>query len=201
MLDLNREISFLRQIPGIGQYIESALSLLQKGINDLGTNIGADPNQKVPPPPRIQTLTVKSDGNGNVHAVIQHHAEIQKGIRYFVEYQQLPVGAPLVFSKPHVEPLSTSRTMRPMPLPAKDDNGNPVHYIFRAFPQYPGGDPAEPVNFGGTTPTPVAPGGAGQATLLDSTGSGTAKSNGQQGGYGFGKEVFRPATAAKRTVR
>lgn len=200
MLDLNREIAFLRQIPGVGQYLESGLRLLQNAVNDLGTNVGADPTQSVPAPPAIQNLNVKTDGNGNVHATIDHHAAIQKGIRYFVEYQQLPVGAPLVFSQPHVEPLSASRTMRPMPLPAKDDNGNPVHYIFRAYPQYPGGHPGEPVNFGGSTPTPVAPGGNGQATLLPSTGSGTAQTNGQQGGYGFGKDLFRPATGKKRNA-
>lgn len=197
MLDLNREIAFLRQIPGVGQYLESALSLLQTGVNDLGTHLGGDPSQSVPAPPTVQGLQVKSDGNGNVHAVITDNNPIQKGIHYFVELQQLKTTAPLTFSQPHVIHLGTSRTMRPMPLPAKDDNGNAVHYIFRAFSQYQGGQPGEPVNFGGSAVTPILPGGSAQMTLLPSTGSGTAQASGQEAGHGFGKNLFRGPVRTK----
>lgn len=192
MIDINNEITILRKIPGIGQFLGNALDRLQNGANQLGQNIGADPTQTLPAPPPIQGLTVKTDGNGNVHAVINDASDIQKGIRYFVEVQQLATAAPLTFSQPHVIHLGTSRTMPPTPLPATDDNGNPVHYIFQAYSQLPGGLPGQKVRFGGTTPTPVLPGGSGQATLLPSTGSGTAQNSGQQPGYGFGKQIFRP---------
>jgi hypothetical protein len=191
MIDINREITLLRQIPGVGQHLANALKLLQDGANSLGTNIGADPTATVPAPPPIQGLTVKTDGNGNVHAVINDSSSIQKGINYFVEVQQLHTSAPLTFSQPHVIQLGASRTMPPMPLPALDDNGNPVHYIAQAYSQFLGGLPGPKIRFGGTTPTPFLPGGTGRATLLPSTGSGTAQNSGEQAGSGLGKQLFR----------
>jgi hypothetical protein len=191
MIDLSNEIAILRKIPGVGQFLGNALQKLEDGTNQLGTNIGADPTQTIPAPPPIQGLTVKTDGAGNVHAVINDSSSIQRGIQYFVEVQQLPTSAPLTFSQPHVIQLGASRTMPPTPLPAQDDSGNPVHYIFQGYSQYPGGLPGPKVRFGGTTPTAVLPGGSGKATLLASTGSGTASANGQQQGSGLGKTLFR----------
>jgi hypothetical protein len=191
MIDINNEISLLRKIPGVGQFLATALERLQNGANQLGTNIGADPTQTIPAPPPIQGLTVKTDGNGNVHAVINDSSSIQKGIRYFVEYQQLSTTAPLVFLQPHVKELNSSRSMEPIPLPAMDDNGNPTHFIFRAYSQYTGGHPGALVNYGGTSPIPISPGGTGRLTMLPSTGSGTASNSGQQPGSGLGKRLFR----------
>ena len=201
MVDVNKEISDLRQIPMFGKYLGNALKLLQDGINGLGINVGADPTQTLPAPPAIQGLNVKTDGNGTVHAVINDSSAIQRGVHYFVEYQQLQTGKPLTFSQPHVVHLGTSRTMHPLVLPAKDDAGNAVHYIFQAYSQYPGGEPGEKVRFGGTTPTAVSPGGTVKMTLLPSTGSGTAQASGEQAGSGFGKVLFRPVVAAKRSGR
>ena len=184
-----------------GKYLGNALKLLQDGINGLGVNLGGDPTQTISPPPTIQGLTIKADGNGSVHGVINDSSPIQKGIHYFVEYQQLRTTAPLTFSQPHVVHLGTSRTMNPMALPAKDDNGNPVHYIFQAYSQYPGGEPGEKIRYGGTTPTPISPGGNVSMTLLPSTGSGTAQGTGQQPGSGFGTVLFRRVVAAKRSGR
>ena len=202
MIDISKEITFIRQIPGVGQYLANALDLLQSGTNNLGIHLGADPTQSVPAPATIQSLTVKSDGAGNVHAVVGDNNPIQRGIHYFLEYQQLASGAPLAFTQPHVVHLGASRTMHPMALPANDDNGNPVHYIFRAYSQYPGGHPGEKIAYGGSTPTTVAPGGTARMTLLPSTGSGTASSNGQSAGLGFGSSLFRLAkSTAKRTAK
>lgn len=195
MIDINKEITILRQIPGVGQYLANALSLLQTAGNQLGTHLGADPTQTVPAPAPVQGFTLKSDGAGNVHGVINDNSSIQKGIHYFVEIQQLAVGSPLVFSQPHVIHLGASRTLPPTPLPATDDDGNPVHYIGQAYSQYPGGLPGQEVRFGGTSPTPVVSGGSGRATLLPSTGSGTAQNSGQQSGFGFGRDVFRKQKA------
>ena len=191
MIDLSNEITILRKIPTVGQFLGQALQKLQDGANQLGENLGADPTQTVPAPPPIQGLTVKTDGSGNVHAVINDSSDIQRGIHYFLEVQQLPTSAPLTFSQPHVVQLGASRSMLPTPLPAQDDNGNPVHYIFQGYSQYPGGLPGPKVRFGGITPTPVLPGGTGRATLLPSTGSGTALNSGEQSGYGLGKNLFR----------
>jgi hypothetical protein len=173
--------------------ISNALDLISKGVNNLGQNSGADPTGTVPAPPQVQALTVKTNGTGLVHASISDNNPIQKNLHYFVEYDTDPA-----FRQPHVAHLGASRSMPPITLPAKDDNGNPQQFYFRAYSQYPGGDPGAPQHFGGTTPTAVNPGGTQQMTLIPSTGSGTAQNTGQQGGSGFGKVLFRPAVAPKR---
>jgi hypothetical protein len=87
--------------------------------------------------------------------------------------------------------LGASRSMNPVMLPAKDDNGKPQQFYFRGYSQYPGGHPGSPIHFGGQTPTAVNPGGSAKLTLLPSTGSGTAENTGQQGASGFGRNLFR----------
>jgi len=186
-LDFNNEINILSKTPGIGRYLAIALRGMQSGVNSLGENLAADPtNNTMPAPPPIQRITVKSDGSGNVHAVIDDSSQIKRGINYFVEYSTDPS-----FKQPHVVHLNASRTMSPIPQPAKDDNGDPQVFHFRGYSQYRGGDPGQKVVFGGNTPTPVDPGGSAQATLLPSTGSGTAPNHGQSGGEGLGRQFQR----------
>ena len=194
MLDLQREIDFVKGIPGFGDRLANALQRIETGVNGIATNLGGDPTQTVAPPPTVQGLAVKTDGNGTVHAVVQDNNPIQRNLHYFVEYSNDES-----FSQPHVVHLGASRTMNPITLPAMDDNGNPQKFFFRSYSQYPGGDPGKPIHFGGTTPTGVDVGGTTKLTLLPSTGSGTAQPSGQQGGSGFGKVLFRNAIAPKRT--
>jgi hypothetical protein len=195
LLDINREVQYMRNVGDFGPRLARALTRLMDGINNLAVNMAADPTRTVNPPPKIQALTVKTDGNGNVHAVITDNSPLQKGVNYFVEYSTNPA-----FFQAHVEHLGPGRTLRPMPLPANDDNGNPQSWYFRAYSQYPGGKPSAAVNFGGTIATAVAVGGSARLTLLSSTGSGTAQATGQQAGYGFGRVLFRPAPGPKRAA-
>lgn len=188
-VSINKEITRLRRIPDYGNFLAEAFDRLQRAVNNLGTNIGADPAITLPSPPSVQNLTVKSNGNGLVHAVIDDQNGISRGLHYFVEYDTDPN-----FSKPHVKHLGPSRSMEPVTLPAMDDNGNAQNFYFRAYSQYPGGAPGPKIQFGGSTPTPVAPGGTQRMTLLPSTGSGTAQPTGQEGGSGFGKVLHRPPT-------
>jgi hypothetical protein len=192
-VSLEKERSFIQQIPIFGQYLDDAVGKLQEGLNNLGLHLSADPTGKVTAPPVVQQLTVKTNGTGLVHAVVTDNNPIQKNLHYFVEYDTTPS-----FAQPHVKQLGASRSMEPITLPALDDNGNPQNFYFRAYSQYPGSDPSAPIHFGGDTPTAVNPGGSQKMTLLPSTGSGTAQPTGQQGGSGFGKVLFRPAPAPKR---
>jgi hypothetical protein len=68
---------------------------------------------------------------------------------------------------------------------------NPQVWYFRAYSQYPGSHPGPKVLFGGNNATSVNPGGTQAMTLLPSTGSGTAQNSGQEGGSGFGKNLYR----------
>jgi len=192
-VSVEKERSFIRQIPLVGQYLDDALGKIESGLNNLGQNLSADPNGNVTMPPVVQQLTVKTNGTGIVHAVVTDNNPIQKNLHYFVEYDTTPS-----FAQPHVVHLGPSRTMHPIQLPALDDNGNPQQFYFRAYSQYPGSHPSGPIHLGGDVPTPVNPGGAQKMTLIPSTGSGTAQPTGQQGGSGFGKVLFRPAPAPKR---
>lgn len=185
-LNFETEITFLENIPSIGRYLGTVLRGFQNGVNNLGQNLGAEPAGTIPAAPQIQGLTVKAN-NGGVHAVIADNNAISKHVNYFVEYDTNPA-----FTQPHVEHLGASRS-RMLNLPGKTDSGATQQFYFRAYSQYLGGNPGKPVHFGGTTPTPVSPGGNVQMTLIPSTGSGTAQPNGQQGGSGFGKVLFRPS--------
>jgi hypothetical protein len=195
-LNLDRERTFIKQIPGFGQYLDDLVGKIERGVNNLGQNIGADPTGMVAPPPTIQQLNVKTNGSGLVHAVITDNNPIQKNLHYFVEYDTDPS-----FRQPHVVHLGASRTMNPLTLPAMDDNGNPQQFYFRAYSQYQGSHPGEVVHFGGDVPSAINPGGTQQMSLIPSTGSGTAQPTGQQGGSGFGKVLFRPAPGPKRTTK
>jgi len=197
-VSIDKEMTFLNQIPMFGNYLSNALQKLVNGVNTLGSATQTDPSgRKVPAPPPVQQLQVKADGNGNVHAVVTDHNQINKGLHYFVEYDTDPS-----FNQPHVVHLGVSRTMQPINLPAKDDNGKAQKFYFRAYSQYPGGDAGPKVKFGGISATAVDPGGTGKMTLLASTGSGTAQNSGQEGGLGFGRDQIRQATAGpqKRTA-
>lgn len=194
-LDIQKEIDRLRQIPEHGNSLATALERIVKSVNVLGTNAGVDPTgAKLPAPAPVGAVNVKTDGAGTIYATISDASPLQRGIHYFMEYDTDPN-----FTRPHVIHMGPSRTMPPHTLPAKDDGGNPVNYYFRAYSQYPGSDPGEKISFGGSTPTPVAPGGAVQLSLFQSNGSGSSSNTGEEGGRGFGTVLFREQTGPKRT--
>ena len=189
---LDREISVIKSVPYIGPYVANGMQRVQDAINSLSTSLAADPNGKMAPPPPIDGVSVKA-GDGAVHVTITDHNPIQRGINYFIEHSTNPT-----FIGAHVEHLNASRG-RILTIPGMDDNGVAQPVYIRAYSQYRTSVPSKPVNFGGTTPTAVHPGGSVMMTLLPSTGSGTAISNGQQQGSGLGKVLFRPPVAPKRT--
>jgi hypothetical protein len=77
-------------------------------------------------------------------------------------------------------------------LPAKDASSDPIQYYFRTYAHTLGAKSASPkVTFGGNmSPTPVTLSGSSTLALLPSQGGGTAATNGQQGGQGFGDAQF-----------
>src|SRR5882724_6609591 len=150
-LDIQREISFIKDNLPHGDKIANALQRISQSVNKGFSKLGSDTDTDLPPPPPIQGLMVKTDGSGNVHAVINDAGPVTRNIRYFLETDTDPS-----FPQPHVLHASTSRTMKPTPLPANDDDGNPQMFYFRAYHQLPGGQPSTPVYFGGSARTAVA---------------------------------------------
>jgi hypothetical protein len=167
---------------------------IQDAINNLGTNIAADPVGVGQTPAPLQSVNVKAKGE-MVHVTLTHNVPVNKGVHYFLEYDNDPS-----FPQPHVLHNGTSRSIPPFSLPTLNDAMAPQNWYFRGYPQYPGSPPAAPVNFGGITPTPVTLTGTTALTLQPSTGSGTAAPDGRQGAQGFGSILARPAIAPKRNV-
>ena len=164
-----------------------------KAINQTATVLGVDSSSHASPPDPPRAIDVKAN-NGTVHVTLTDHSQRGRALNYFVEHDTDPA-----FPNPHVLHLVASRGAF-IPLPAKDDNGNPQNWYFRGYSMYPGSQKrSDHVVLGGfATPTPVAVGGSTQFTPLPSKGAGTASTTGQQGGQGFGAPQFAKAeTGAK----
>jgi hypothetical protein len=205
-------------------------SLLQRiidAVNSVALNLGAMAVGKLEPPPPINSIQVQGTQTGNVltapseilHWTLSHNGEINKHVNYFTEIDINPN-----FTQPHVIHHGASRSGF-LHLPTQDSNGNTQTYYMRSYPQYLGSDPAKPTVLGGlagatkiqmTPPTVTSTGtvvvggtsypftstgpAPSQTTLLSSTGSGTASSQGTQGAKGFGTILTRPAPGPKRSL-
>jgi hypothetical protein len=176
--------------PKLGQLLRSYII---PAIQRLGTNTAASPNGAIPTPAPPAGLSVKVAGE-TAHITINDPQPLQRGAQYHVELSTNPQ-----FSQPHVEHLGSSRG-RFINLPTNDDGGQPHNWYARSYLQYQGSQPSTPTYFGGSAPVPFQMAGTTNLTPLPSTGSGTASTDGTQGGSGLGKVIYRPAPAPKRAV-
>jgi|ERR1700722_4571572 len=179
-----------------GQFLDEMRSkdprlslLLQRiidGVNQTANSLGTDSSGHIAPPAPPSAINVAA-GSDHVHVTVSDHTQRSRALNYFVEYT---AGDPN-FLQPHVVQLGASRGTI-LALPAKDGTGATQSYYFRSYSMYPGSQTASPkIVHGGTyTPMPVTLTGSSQLTLLPSTGSGTAPSNGQRGGKGFGTDQY-----------
>lgn len=179
---------FLKEIRSRDPHLALLLEQIIDGVNGNAQTLGVNPLGVASAPPPLQAINVKAN-NGDVHVTLTHNSPIGKNIEYFVE-----AATDDAFSQPHVFHINASRGLFTR-LPAKDDSGNALAWRFRGYAQYKGGPPSKPTTFGSAlAPTQVAVGGTTQLTPLPSTGSGTAKADGTQGGKGLGVVLFRPST-------
>lgn len=174
-------------------------------INNVAKNTSVAAVGKMTPPPEVDDITVQGTLNAStnvmtcpsehLHWTMTHNQEVQKGIQYVSEIATEPN-----FLQPHVIDHGCSRSGF-LHLPSLDSNGNPQVYYLRSYAQYHGSDPCKPKVLGGfNNATKIQLTGTSQTTILPSTGSGTAQSNGQQGGKGLGTVLSRPAPGPKRSV-
>lgn len=169
------------------------LRKFQTAINTVGQNAAVAPVGEIAAPARPGSVNVKISGE-IAHITVDDAQPLQRGVQYHVE-----LATNKQFSQPHVEHLGSSRG-RFINLPTNDDDGQPHTWYARSYSQYQGSQPSAFTYHGGDAPAGFTMGGATNLTPLPSTGSGTASSNGQQGGSGLGKVLLRPAPAAKRSV-
>ncbi|MFZ0821267.1 MAG: hypothetical protein WAM91_14460 [Candidatus Acidiferrales bacterium] len=172
----------LKHLESADPRLYDALNRIVTAVNNLGRGTGVDPAGTTAPPAPVAALSVAAAG-GIFDVAITDNSPLVRGISYFVESDSTPA-----FTQPHVYSLGPSRN-------ARFSLGNLTLY-WRAYSQYLGSAPSAPIAFG-NPPQSVAGGGATPGPAQQpSAGSGTASSNGQQGGSGFGKELFRPAPSA-----
>jgi hypothetical protein len=192
MADLNGG-QLLTQVTNMWPRLGVLLRKHETAINTVARNAVVAPSGELDPPSAPGAVNVKVAGE-IAHVTIDDPQQLQRGGQYHVELSTTPQ-----FSAPHVEHLGSSRG-RFITLPTNDDTGTPHTWYARAYTQYQGSQPSGFTYFGGSQPAGFTMAGATNLTPLASTGSGTASNNGQQGGSGLGKVIFRPAPMAKRTV-
>lgn len=185
---------FLREVKNRDPHLGLLLENFMDSVNVSLQHLGVQTTGKVAPPVQVQALNVAA-GSDHVHVTLTDNSQVKKNLQYFVEWS---ANDP-TFANPHVEHLGASRG-RVLALPAKDGHGSTQQYYFRAYSQYMGSDPQSKKAYFGTlgAPTAVTLTGSSQLTLLSSTGSGTGKPDGSQGGSGIGVVLQRPAPGPKR---
>lgn len=201
-LDGGRELSRVTQDdPELGRFLER----VRRAINFFANNVGAAPLGELPPPPPVESTTVKGTYNATtniltcpgeiLHFVHTHNAPLQRGIQYITEVDTDPS-----FSNAHPINTGSSRTGFPH-LPALDDNGNPVSYYLRAIAQTPGSGPSTPTVFGNVNGAiKIQMTGSTQMSLLTSQGGGTEATG--QHGQGLGNRLYRAQNGRpKRTIQ
>jgi len=150
-------------------------------IQSIATQSGVAPTAQAVTPDPPSKINVVTDGNGIVDVQIVHNDPVFKAISYYVEYSTSPG---FTVGTTHVIDLGSSRNIR---IPVF--MGGTSMY-FRAYCQYAGSQPSQPVNFGTpSTPTPVISGGTGPAMQVgQSSGSGDPQ---KDSGVGSGLQLAR----------
>lgn len=188
MLDIGE---FLAEIRAKFPRMSLAFERIENAVNAIANAVGVDPSGSVAPPPAPQSIQVAA-GTDHVHVTITDNSARTRARNYFLEWS---VNDPS-FGNPQPEFLGPVR-QKILSLPAKDNSNNAINYQFRVYSMEIGSKSASEKTYFGTAlnPTSVALSGTSKLTPLPSTGSGTAATNGQQGGQGFGASpIVRPST-------
>lgn len=199
-LDGGRFLAKLRaDDPLTGEMIQQVID----AINRLSINVSASPQGELPPPPPVDSTSVKGSLANNVltapgeilHFVHTHNVPLNRGIQYITE---ISPNDPY-FTAPHPLDHGASRSGI-IHLPANDDSGHLVSYYLRVVAQYHGSGPSQPTVFGGLkNPTAIQMTGSTNMSLLSSQAAGTARPG--QGGQGIGAVRSRgPVGGPKRQL-
>jgi hypothetical protein len=185
-LDLTQFISEIRTAgawekiaPRLGPMFQN----IQDAINQAAKASGVDSTQHTSQPNPPAKLSVKTAGE-LAHVTIEDNSARTRARNYFLEYSNKTSFSP---ANTYTEHLGVGRH-KVLNLPTNDDNGKPHNWYFRTYSMEPGSKKASAhVVYGvAGAPTAVTMGGTTNLSLLPSTGAGTAPSNGQKAGQGFG---------------
>src|SRR5579863_6718667 len=165
------KIGQLARIKSDSPYVYEALTQIVNGVNAVVRASFVDPSGTISAPAPIGSLNVAA-ADGIFDLAIIDNSAVNRGIFYFAESDTTPA-----FNQPYVHFLGSSRNLR-------ISMGNQTLY-WRAYSQYLGSDPSEPVTFGSPATAVTGGGTATGPALQSSSGSGTA--SGSEGGSGFGQ--------------
>jgi hypothetical protein len=146
------------------------LTRVVSAINSIGKQVNVDPNNPIDKPPAPDALNVTA-GAGYFDVALTDNTSQRRGLFYFTEYDISPA-----FPNPTVVFMGATRNTR-LQLGS-------LKLYWRAYSQYLGSSPSDPVVFGGNNPTLVDGSGAVAPAPQPSQGSGT-------GGGGFGEDFER----------
>jgi hypothetical protein len=152
-------------------YLYETLTKIVAAVNAASQSAGVDSSTPAPAPSPIASVTVQA-ANGWFDISITDPSQTRPGLFYFAESDTT-----LAFGAPRVYFMGASRNLYAQ-------LGNQRLY-WRAYSQYIGSLPSQPVSFG-SPPTAVVGGGSAGPTPLPSTGSGTLPHGLLRGGNGFG---------------
>jgi hypothetical protein len=177
-LDLGK---FLTEVRKTNPKMALMFEQIEDAVNQVANLTGVDATQHGEPPNPPAGIDVKA-ASGLVHVTLTDYSERTRALHYFVEADTNPA-----FPSPHGFHLGASRGLF-VTLPAKTDGNAAQSWYFRGYAMYPGSTQrSDHIVYGGAaSPTGVSVGGTTTLTPLTSTGMGTANTNGQQGGQGFG---------------
>lgn len=189
-LDLSQMISEIRTSAdwaAIAPRLGPKLQNIQDAINQAAQAAGVDATKHLDQPDPPAAINVKVAGE-LAHVTIEDNSARDRSLNNFVEFSTAKSFSP---ASTWTEHLGVARH-RVLNLPTNDDNGQPHNWYFRTYTMSLGSKKASPHVYLGQqgAPTAVTMGGSTNLTLLPSTGAGTAPSNGQKAGTGYGTSQF-----------
>lgn len=152
-------------------YLYETLVKIVSAVNATSQRSGVDPATPSPAPSAVASINVQAS-SGWFDISVTDPSDARPGLFYFAESDTTPA-----FSAPRVYFLGASRNLYVQ-------LGNQTLY-WRAYSQYIGSLPSEPITFG-SPPTAVTGGGASGPAPQPSTGSGVFGNGVPRGGNGFG---------------
>jgi hypothetical protein len=189
-IDLGPWLDSIRSIPEHGDALAATFQLLADQAANGHAQAATNPGGDLAAPSRLDNFAVNTDTAGHAYFQITDNGNIQRGVNYFVAHSDNPA-----FTNAHVLHLGASRNGVPLYI------GNSTRY-FAAYHGYQGSDKmSPPVYHGGSNPAAVTGGGTSPATFPDSTGCGTAPTDGSRPFQGFGNTLYRqPSSGKKRAI-
>lgn len=172
-----RNLAAIRSGTATPAQLYEALSDFSTAVGNISSQVNANPNGPVPPPPQVSAVSAVALSPGVHKVTIEDNNPVNRGIIYHFEFS----------TTPHFEPgtvvLAQSGPSKDAIVPLGAGN-----IFWSGFSQYPTSDPSAPVY----AAVALDAGGDARTTPITGAGSGTEPIESPQPGAGFGFTPSRP---------